>query len=102
MYNPLIADTMYFRRWVDIKRNLKLCDWTKETTRDDPNYDPTQKYRLIWDVTTYNLNQFIKKGGKDVVVDETTWANMSYADVQSVPLSCSCSIAVEAHEYYIC
>lgn len=84
MYNPLIADTMYFRRWVDIKRNLKLCDWTKETTRDNPNYDPTQKYRLIWDVTTYNLNQFIKKGGKDVVVDETTWANMSYADVQSV------------------
>lgn len=83
-YDPLIAETMYFRRWLDIKSNLKLCDFMKEKDKTDPDYDPTQKYRLIWDVTVYNLNQIIKKGGKDVVIDETTWANMSYADVQSV------------------
>jgi len=44
-------------------------------------YDPTQKYRLVWDVMTFNKNQIIEKGGLDLTMDETTWPNSSYADV---------------------
>ena len=80
-YCELIADTMSFRRWLDIKAVMKLCDYTKETKRGEPGYDPTQKYRKIWDVQVHNLNQFIEKGGLDITVDETTWANASYADM---------------------
>jgi hypothetical protein len=43
-YDQLIADTMYFRRWLDIKSNYKMCDWTLETKKTDADYDPTQKY----------------------------------------------------------
>ena len=42
-----------------------------------------QKYRLIWDVMTHNMNQIILFGGLDVSDDKTTWANSSYADVHS-------------------
>ena len=54
-----------------------------EKDRKDPEYDLTQKYRLIWDVMTHNINQIIWHGGLDVTCDETTWANSSYADVHS-------------------
>ena len=44
-------------------------------------YDPTRKFRLVWDVMTYNMNQLEEKGGLDVTLDETTWPNASYADM---------------------
>ncbi len=47
------------------------------------NFYHTQKYRLIWDVMTQNINQIILSGGIDVTGDETTWANASYVDVHS-------------------
>ena len=81
-YDEIIATTMSLRRWLDIKRVMKICDYTQEKKRGEPGYDPTQKYRKIWDVQVANLNQFIKKGGSDITIDETTWANASYADVQ--------------------
>ncbi len=42
----------------------------------------TQKYCLVWDVMTDNMNQLIDKGGLDLTMDETTWPNSSYADIQ--------------------
>ncbi len=39
-------------------------------------------YRLVWDVMTHNMNQLIDKGGLDLTLDETTWPNSSYADIQ--------------------
>ncbi len=42
----------------------------------------TQKYHLAWDIMTHNMNQLIDKGGLDLTMDETTWANSSYADIQ--------------------
>jgi hypothetical protein len=41
-----------------------------------------QKYHLVWDVMTYNMNQLIDKGGLDLTQDETTWSNSSYADIR--------------------
>ncbi len=31
---------------------------------------------------THNMNQLIDKGGLDLTLDETTWPNSSYADIQ--------------------
>jgi hypothetical protein len=41
-----------------------------------------QKYCLVWDVMTLNMNQLIDKGGLDLMMDETKWPNSSYADIQ--------------------
>ena len=40
------------------------------------------KYCLVWDVMTHNMNLLIDKGGLDLTLDETTWPNSSYADIQ--------------------
>ncbi len=73
---------MHFRRWLDIKACLKQNEFWTEKKRTDERNDPTQKYRLVWDVMTHNMNQLIDKGGLDLTMDETTWPNSSYADVQ--------------------
>jgi hypothetical protein len=74
---------MHFRRWLDIKSCLKQNKYWSEKKQTEEGYDPTQKYRLIWDVMTFNLNFIIEKGGLDLTLDETTWPNASYADMHS-------------------
>ena len=59
-----ISDAMHYRRWIDIKGCLKQNEYFSEKKRTDAEYDPTQKYRLVWDVMTHNMNQLIKKGGQ--------------------------------------
>ena len=60
---------------------MKQNVYHKEKTRGEPGYDPTQKYHLIWDVMTHNMNRMIQFGGLDCTGDETSWPNSSYADV---------------------
>ena len=72
-------EAMHFRRWLDIKACLKQNAFWEEKKKTDERYDPTQKYRLVWDVMTHNMNQLINKGGLDLTLDETTWPNSSYA-----------------------
>ena len=85
-----ISDAMHYRRWIDIKGCLKQNEYFSEKKRTDAEYDPTQKYRLVWDVMTHNMNQLIKKGGTDYTLDETSWQNASYADVHSRLLGKKC------------
>jgi hypothetical protein len=75
-------EAMHFRRWLDIKACLKQNEFRIEKKRTDEGYDPTQKYHLVRDVMTHNMNQLINKGGLDLTMDETTWPNSNYADVQ--------------------
>ena len=82
-YDREISEAMHFRRWLDIKSCLKLNLYWMETKRGQKNYDPTQKYRLVWDVMTFNMNLLIKRAGKDATMDETTWPNSSYADMHN-------------------
>ena len=82
-YDRCIAKAMHYRRWLDIKSCLKLNNCMTETDRGAVNYDPTQKYRLVWDALTHNMNLVILTAGKDTTADETTWPNSSYADVHS-------------------
>jgi hypothetical protein len=72
---------MQFRRWLNIKGCLKQNEYFTEKKRGEEGYDPTQKYRLVWDVLTHNMNQLIERGGLDLTMDKTTWPNSSYADV---------------------
>ncbi len=81
LYDPVIDETMGLRRWLDIKANMKTSNFNLEKKRGDEGYDPTQKYRLIWDVAVHNINAFVKKAGLDCTIDETSWANGSYSDV---------------------
>ena len=82
-YDRCIAEAMHYRRWLDIKSCLKLNNCMTESKRGTENYDPTQKYRLVWDALTHNMNLIILTAGKDTTADETTWPNSSYADVHS-------------------
>ncbi len=77
-------EAMHFRRWIDIKAYLKQNEFWTEKKKTDEGYDPTQKYRLLllWDVMTHNMNQLIDKGGLCLTLDEITWPNSSYADIQ--------------------
>jgi hypothetical protein len=75
-------EAMHFRRWLDIKACLKQNEFWTEKKKTNEGYDPTQKYPLVWDVMTHNMNQLIDKGGLDLTLDETTWPNSSYADFQ--------------------
>jgi hypothetical protein len=77
-----IAETIHFRRWLDIKGCLKQNEYFTKKKRGEEGYDPTQEYRLVWDVMTHNMNQLIERGGLDLTTDKTTWPNSSYANVQ--------------------
>ncbi len=74
-------EAMHFRRWLDIKVCFKQNAFWEEKKKTDEEYDLTQKYCLVWDVMTHNMNQLIDKGGLNLTLDETTWSNSSYADI---------------------
>ncbi len=81
-FDQEIMEAMNFRRWLNIRACLKQNEFWTEKKRTDEGYDPTQKYQLVWDIMTHNMNQLIDKGGLDLTMDETTWANSSHADIQ--------------------
>ena len=82
-YDREIDEAMRFCRWLDIKSVMKQNVYHREKKRGDVGYDPTQKYRLIWDAITHNMNRMIKVGGLDCTGDETSWPTSSNADVHS-------------------
>ena len=81
-YDEVIANSMRFRQCFDLKATNKLCSIFEEKKKGEDGYDPTKKYCTIWDVTVYNLNQYIETAGKDVTNNKTTWVNVTYAEVQ--------------------
>ena len=69
-YDREIDEAMHYRRWLDIKACMKLCNFYREKDRKATDYDPTEKYRLVWDTMTHNMRQVIKKMGLDHTIDE--------------------------------
>ncbi len=49
-------EAMHFIRWLNIKACLKQNEFWTEKKKSEEGYDPTQKYRLVWDVMTHNMN----------------------------------------------
>ena len=82
-YDREIDEAMHYWRWLDIKACMKLCNFYHEKDRKATDYDPTEKYRLVWDVMTHNMKQVIKKMGLDHTIDETTWPSASYSDMHN-------------------
>ncbi len=81
-FDQEIKEAMHFRQWLDIKACLKQNEFWSVKKTADKGYDLAQKYHLVWDVMTYNMNQLIDKGGLVLTMDGTTWPNSSYADIQ--------------------
>ncbi len=81
-FDQEIMETMYIRWWLEIKACLKQNEFWTEKKKTEEGYDPMQKYRLVWDVMTHNMDQLIDKDGLNLTMDETTWPNSSYADIQ--------------------
>ena len=69
-YDPLTVNTMGIRRFLDIKGAKKLCSHHAETKRGEEGHDPTEKYRLVWDVMTHNVNQCLEFGDLGLSVDK--------------------------------
>ena len=61
-----------------MRYNLKLSSNETEIPRGEEGYDPCAKYSLIYDVMVHNMNQLMSKGSRDVTMDETSWACMSF------------------------
>ena len=80
--DPLVAKTVGLSLLFYIKATKKICRHYDEKKKGEKGYDPTQKYRLIWDVTCDNVNQLLGRSGLDISVDKTTWSNALYADMQ--------------------
>ena len=77
-FDPMLADTMRFLWWLQIKQCLELINPYKKKEKHEDGYEPTQKFLKVWGVFTFILNAFTKKGGMDITVDETTWPSACY------------------------
>jgi hypothetical protein len=73
-YSPVIADTMPFERFKQIKRCRKLCDEDKHPKRGEEGYDPAYKFDYLYECMTYNINRMTKRANVRQTVDEFTWA----------------------------
>ena len=51
-FDQNIAEAMHYWRWIDIKGCLKQNEYFSEKKKTDAEYNPTQKYCLVWDVMT--------------------------------------------------
>jgi hypothetical protein len=65
-YDSLAVGTMGIHRFHDIKGVNKLCSNRSKIKKGEEVYNLTQKYRLILDVVTHNVNQCLERGGLDV------------------------------------
>jgi hypothetical protein len=57
----------------------KLCSNCFKIKKGEEVYDLTQKYRLILDMVTHNVNQCLERGGLDVSPEKNTWPSASYS-----------------------
>jgi hypothetical protein len=78
-FDETIYNTFSARRCMDVKRMFKLSDVTKEIPIGSEGFDPTQKYRLVWDATCHNVRNLLLSAGKDLTIDETSWPSANYS-----------------------
>ena len=78
-YDSKIAGAMNLSRWRQIKSTFKLNNNIAEPKRGMEGYDPANKYRLLYDAMTYNMNYFTEKAEEDFGIDESTWGFMGFS-----------------------
>ena len=75
-----IIDSMSYRRFLQIKRTLKLCDNRACPKRGEDGYDPAYKFDYIWKCLVHNVNAVSKKAELDLCGDETTYATGAFGE----------------------
>lgn len=77
-YDSVIADTMGYARFRQIKRYFKLNNNSTERPKGSPEYDPCNKYDFIFKVLCHNMNYCTNAADLDLAVDESTWGFSGY------------------------
>ena len=75
-----IIDAMTYRRFLQIKRTLKLCDNRVCPKQGEDGYDPLYKLDYIWKVLVHNVNAISKKVELDLCGDETAYATGEFGE----------------------
>ena len=74
-YDIQIASSLTYRRFLQIKRVIKLCNNESSPKRGQLGYDPAYKYDLLFKVLINNVNALTAKAELDQCGDETTWGH---------------------------
>ena len=74
----LLVDAMTFSRYKQIKRYMKLNNNAVEKPCTSVDFDPCNKYDLIFKVLCHNMNYCTCKADLDVAADESTWGFAGY------------------------
>ena len=72
-YDRVIAESMPYTRFLQLKRYMKLNNNSTEPKRGTANYDPCCKYDMIFKVLVHNMNYATKYADLDPSMDESTW-----------------------------
>ena len=75
-----IINAMTYRRFLQIKRTIKLCDNRMCPKRGEEGYDPAYKFDFIWKVLVHNVNAITKEAELDLCGDETTYATSAFGE----------------------
>ena len=75
-----ILRSMTFRRFLQIKRVIKLCNNSTAKKRGEEGYDPAYKFDYIWATIVHNINAITKEAELDLCGDESSYATASFGE----------------------
>ena len=75
-----ILNRIHLRRWLQIKRVMKLCNNKDAPKRSDTNYVPAYKFDFIYKDIVHKVNSIKKWYELDQSGDETTWGHGGFGD----------------------
>jgi hypothetical protein len=79
-YNETIANTMTHTRFKELKASLKLCHNGSAPKKNQPGYDPSYKYDLIYKAMVHNTNAVTLYADENQTMDETTWGHGGFGE----------------------
>ena len=77
-YDEIIAISMTYSRFIQLKRYMKLNNNSSEPKRGTNDYNPCSKYDMIFKVLVHNMNYVTKYADLDPSMDESTWGFGGY------------------------
>ena len=82
-YNPVVANSILYTCWLQVKQTLKLCDNETAPKRGQDGYEPAYKYNYLFFAIIENLNAVTERAELDLCGDETTYGHMGYGEAGS-------------------
>jgi hypothetical protein len=87
-YDYMVAKSMNYTRWLQIKRMYKLNLNATAMKSGQPGYNPVYKYDYIYKTIMNHTNLFTKEVDLDLCGDETSWDHGGYGGSNWDFLSC--------------